>query len=106
MRQMPVLTQRVTRLLSKVLLVALIAAAGGPLFNVAAAPFAATNPTLGVAATYSILAGSQVTNTGITTISGDIGISPGIGSPPHYINTGTVNNDAHKAVQVACDARA
>lgn len=52
--------------------------------------YAATSPSLGTASTYSILAGSEVTNTGATTISGDVGISPGIGSPPHYTGFGTV----------------
>jgi uncharacterized repeat protein (TIGR01451 family) len=40
---------------------------------------AQTSPNLGNASTYSILAGTQVTNTGVTTISGDVGISPGAG---------------------------
>ncbi len=52
--------------------------------------YAATSPSLGTAASYSILAGSEVTNTGSTTISGDVGISPGIGAPPHYTGFGTV----------------
>lgn len=51
---------------------------------------AATSPDLATAADYSILAGSQVTNVGATTISGDVGISPGIGAPPHYTGFGTV----------------
>jgi hypothetical protein len=51
---------------------------------------AATSPDLGTASTYSILAGSEVTNTGATTISGDVGISPGIGAAPHYSGFGTV----------------
>src|SRR3972149_185838 len=42
---------------------------------------AATSPSLGTAATYSILAGTQVTNTGSTTISGDVGIYPGPDGP-------------------------
>src|SRR4051812_30425102 len=44
---------------------------------------AATAPTLGPASSYSILAGSIVTNTGPSTISGNLGISPSIGVPPH-----------------------
>ncbi len=52
--------------------------------------FAATSPSLGTAADYSILAGSEVTNVGATTVSGDVGISPGIGAPPHYTGFGTV----------------
>ncbi len=45
---------------------------------------AATEPLLGAVGSYSVLAGSIVTNTGATTMSGDLGISPSIGVPPHY----------------------
>src|ERR1700682_6709992 len=38
---------------------------------------ASTAPGLGTAATYAILAGTTVTNTGNSVISGDLGISPG-----------------------------
>ncbi len=48
------------------------------------AVFAATSPTLTGAASYSVLAGSIVTNTGATTMPGNLGISPSIGVPPHY----------------------
>ncbi len=43
----------------------------------------ATSPVLGNVASYSVLAGSIVSNTGPTTVSGDLGVSPSIGVPPH-----------------------
>jgi len=46
--------------------------------------FAATSPTLVGSASYSVVAGSIVTNTGPTTVSGNLGISPSIGVPPHF----------------------
>ena len=51
--------------------------------NVSARPLAATSPPLGAAESYSVLAGSIVTNTGDTTMPGNLGISPSIGVPPH-----------------------
>lgn len=45
---------------------------------------AATSPTLTASSTYSILSGAAVTNTGATTMPGNLGISPGIGPAPHY----------------------
>ena len=52
-------------------------------FNVYARPLAATSPNLGAAESYSVLAGSIVTNTGTSTIEGNVGVSPSIGVPPH-----------------------
>lgn len=69
--------------------------------------YAATSPSLETAAAYSILAGSAVTNTGATTISGDVGISPGT-EPPNYTGFGTVTlgGTIHDADGAALTAQA
>jgi Ice-binding-like len=54
---------------------------------------AATVPPLGTASTYAVLAGTTVTNTGASTVNGDLGVSPGTavtGFPP-----GTVSGSQH-----------
>jgi hypothetical protein len=71
-------------LAASIVLAMLLGALSGPLFNVAASPLGATSPTLGAAASYSVLAGATVTNTGNTTMPGNLGISPSIGVAPHY----------------------
>jgi hypothetical protein len=76
------------------------------LLSVPSRAYAAEAPVnLGTAGTYSVLAGSTVTNTGATTtLSGDIGVSPGTaitGFPP-----GTVYGLKHAADAAAVQAQA
>ena len=80
----------------------------------AAAP-AATSPALGAAESYSVLAGSIVTNTGPSTVVGDLGVSPSIGVPPHVTGfppgivgpPGTIHDaDANAAAAQADDTAA
>ncbi len=87
------------------ILAALLLATGSPVFEVSAAPPAlGVSPILVAAASYSVLAGSTVTNTGPTTVSGDLGVSPGTavtGFPPGSVG-GTIHaGDAHAAAAQA-----
>jgi hypothetical protein len=68
-----------------------------------AGAFAATQPRLGTALNFTVLAGSTITNTGPTVITGNLGISPGnassvTGFPPGVV-TGT--QDAADAAAVS-----
>ncbi len=91
-----------------IILIMMSLALAGPSFGVSARPLAALAPTLGAAGSYSVLAGSIVTNTGPTTLSGNLGISPSIGVPPHYTGfpPGNVGGTIHDADTDAAAAQA
>ena len=83
---------RVSLTLATLLALAMVAASGA----FAALP-AATSPTLGAAAAFSVLGATTVTNTGPTITGGAVGVSPGIaivGFPPGTAGGGTHANDA------------
>jgi hypothetical protein len=93
----------------------LLAGMGFAVFVLISAPASAqVAPTLLTAGTYSIIAGSQVTNTGATTsVSGDVGISPGAGAVganhpgllPIMVG-GTIHDKDAPAAQAQFDASA
>ncbi len=69
--------------------------------------FAQTAPSLGGSANFAVLAGSTVTNTGSTTVAGDVGVSPGTaitGFPPGMLTTGTLHAADAIANQAQADA--
>ncbi|HEX7706032.1 MAG TPA: IPTL-CTERM sorting domain-containing protein [Thermoanaerobaculia bacterium] len=62
-------------------------------------------PTLGTAADFGVLAGSTVTNTGASSVDGDVGVSPGsaiVGFPPGTL-TGTMHANDAVAIQAQSD---
>jgi hypothetical protein len=78
----------------------LVGVTGPPAAQAATAPVS-----LGTAGNYAVLAGSTITNTGPTTINGDLGLSPGTavtGFPPGHVN-GTVNTADATALQAKND---
>jgi hypothetical protein len=64
-------------------------------------------PTLGTAGSFAVLAGSTVTNTGPSVISGNLGVSPGsavTGFPPGMVVNGVINAGNAVAAQAQSDA--
>ena len=63
---------------------------------------AQTAPGLGAASSYAVLGGQTVTNTGPTTIGGDVGVSPGTavtGFPPGIVTGGAIHSADANALQ-------
>ncbi len=61
---------------------------------------------LGTAASFAVLGGSTVTNTGPSVISGSVGVSPGsavVGFPPGIVNNGTIHRGDAVAAQAQGD---
>ena len=74
-----------------------VAAAGAIALFIASQPaLAETAPVgLGTAGSFAVLAGTTVTNTGPSTISGNLGVSPGTavtGFPPGIVTNGTIHS--------------
>jgi hypothetical protein len=66
----------------------------------------ASAPLLGTAASYAVLGGSTVTNTNATTLTGDLGVSPGLaitGFPPGIVMGGTTHAGDAAALQAQTD---
>jgi hypothetical protein len=95
----PAFPRHKVRITSAAALVALFVA--GPLAGSAQA--AAVTVPLGTATAFSVLAGSTVTNTGTTTISRSVGVSPGTAITG--ATTMTIGGTYHQADAVALDAK-
>ena len=70
--------------------------------------WAQTAPPMGTAQSFAVLGGTTVTNTGATSVTGDVGVSPGsaiTGFPPGVVS-GTVHAGDATAAQAQLDAAA
>jgi len=86
-----------------------VLAALGLMSTAFASPSYAQAPDLLTAATFGVLAGSVITNTGPSVINGNIGVSPTVGVPPHITGfppgmvTGTQYDGGAIALQAQID---
>lgn len=81
------------------------ASIGFALFFYGASP-AVAQISLGTAQSFGVLAGSTVTNTGSTTVTGNLGVSPGTavtGFPPGIVTGGTIHLNDAAAAQAQSD---
>jgi hypothetical protein len=92
------------------ILVMMSVSLASPSTNVSASQLEGTSPSLGAAASYSVLAGTTVTNTGPTTMPGDLGVSPGtavVGFPPGIVGPpGTIHAGDANAASAQVDSTA
>ena len=69
-------------------------------------PTASAQISLGTAQNFGVLAGSTATNTGATTVNGNVGVSPGsavTGFPPGVIVGGAIHSNDAVAMQAQSD---
>ncbi len=85
----------------------LIAAIGVAMAGASLPAGAAGGPSLGAAATFAVLGASNVSNTGTTAVTGDVGVSPGTeinGFPPAIVTGGALHAGDTLAATAHADA--
>ena len=101
MRRASTLPRRSALLAVMIPIATLLVAAGAM-----ASPGAQTAPGMGTAASFAVLGGQTVTNTGPTTLFGDLGVSPGAaitGFPPGSVTAGATHAADAVALQAESD---
>lgn len=96
----------VTRLSGRILIASMGLSTAVALIGSGPAEAAQATVGLGTAASYAVVAGTTVTNTGASTISGNLGVSPGTsvtGFPPGTVINGTIQSATTSAAQAQSD---